>query len=70
MAYLDDLVTTRDSLVALRLASSASPKPSYNVHGHSVSWVEYLKYLSDEIDRLNAQIAQASPFEIVSQGIT
>lgn len=68
MALIDDLIALRSANVALRLSLTTSPKPTYNVHGHSFSWTEYQKYLSEEYDKLCEQIARESPFEIVSQG--
>lgn len=70
MAYIDDLTTARDNFAAKLAEVSASPKPTYNIDGQSVSWTEYYKFLSDQVERLNVQISSGDPFEVVSTGIT
>jgi len=70
MGYLDDLATARDNLAAKLAEVSANPKPSYSIDGQSVSWVEYYKFLADQIARLNAQINMGEPFEELSRGVT
>lgn len=70
MALVDDLIATRDALVAQRLAViQAGPKPSYSVHGHQYDWTAYLRYLGEEITTINKQIAQSQPFEFISQAV-
>jgi hypothetical protein len=68
MAWTDDLMATRDALVAQRLAViKAGSKPSYKVHGHEYDWTAYLRYLDEAITTVNKQIAQSEPFEFVSR---
>lgn len=67
MAYIDDLTTARDNFAAQLAEISASPKPTYSVDGQQVSWTEHYKFISEQIDKLNLQIAAASPFEIQTQ---
>jgi hypothetical protein len=68
--YADNLVVARDNTAALLAQITASPKPSYTVHGHSVSWTEYQRMLREQISGLNQLIAEANPFEFMSQAIT
>jgi hypothetical protein len=70
MAYIDDLITARNNFAAKLAAESANPKPTYSIDGQSVSWTEYYKFLSEQVDRLNEQINNGEPFEEVSQGVT
>lgn len=64
MSYLDDLATARDNFAAKLAEISVSPKPSYSIDGQSVSWTDYYRFLSDQVDKLNEQIAAGQPFEI------
>lgn len=68
--YLENLATARDNFAAKLAEISASPKPSYSIDGQSVSWTEYYKFLSDQVDKVNEQINSGEPFEEVGQGIT
>lgn len=70
MAYIDDLTTARDNFAAKLAEVSAAPKPTYSIDGQSVSWTEYYKFLSEQVERLNVQINNGEPFEVVSTGIT
>ncbi len=54
------------NLMAVRAEISASPKPSYSLHGHSYSWVEMYKYISSEIENLLRQRNQVAPWDIIS----
>ena len=64
--YLTSLMQARANAAARLAETLASPKPSYTVHGHSVSWTEYQKMLFDQIEKINQQIAQGTPFEFVT----
>ncbi len=68
--YAENLVTIRDNLVAQLVTDSANPQPSYVCDGQEVDWMGYYKFMSEQIDRLNLQIATADPIEIVSQGFS
>ncbi len=68
--YQENLTTARDNFATKLAEVSASPKPTYNIDGQSVSWTEYYKFLSEQIQSLNKQINEAEPFEEISQGIT
>lgn len=69
--YIENLTTARDNFAAKLAEISASPKPSYSApNGQSVSWVEYYKFLQEQVDKLNSQIStQGGPWEEVAEGI-
>lgn len=65
---LENLIAARDGFTA-RLAEVATDcKPSYSIDGQSVNWVQYYRFLSEQIDKLDSQIAAAEPYEFVSNG--
>jgi hypothetical protein len=68
MAYADNLITTRDQIAERLVEMTASPKPSYSVHGHTYHWGEYFELLTKQLEQVNRLIAQGSPVEIVTQG--
>lgn len=69
--WLDNLVIARDNLSAQLAAITANPKPNYSVDGESYSWMEYQRFLNDQIAGLTDQIAKGEAgFEIQSQGVT
>lgn len=61
-----DLNQTLANLIALRVEVLANPKPDYSVHGHAFKWVEFYKFISDEIKEVARQINQLQPWEIIS----
>jgi hypothetical protein len=67
-AVVGNVSQTLANLTALRAEISAAPKPSYRVHGHDFLWVEFYKYLSEEIDNCMRQLSRMQPFEQVSIG--
>jgi hypothetical protein len=70
--YLENLTTARDNFAAKLAEVSANPKPSYSApNGQSFNWVEYMRFLQEQVDKLNAQLsAQGGPWEEVAEGIT
>lgn len=65
----DLLLDTINSLIVERLrVSRAGPKVSYSIHGQSVKWGEYLKYLDDRIMALRRELAMSQPVEEVGFG--
>ena len=64
--YLTSLIQARDNAAARLAEILASPKPSYTVHGHSVSWTEYQEMLGEQIKAIDQLIAQGIPFEFVT----
>jgi len=74
MGYLDNLTQARLQISERLVEITTSPKPSYNVNGQQVSWTEYSKALTEQLDKLNDAIAagevDGTPFEIISQGFT
>lgn len=65
---LENLITARDGFTARLAEASTDCKPSYSIDGQSVNWVQYYRFLSEQIDKLDAQIAAAQPYEFVSKG--
>lgn len=63
MAAIDDLIISRNNVIAKYKEASTNPKPSYSVDGQSVSWESYLSNLSSEIDKLNKLIVMGMPDE-------
>jgi len=57
-----------NQLMALAAMITASPNPTYSVHGHSYQKGEYLEILGRQIEQFTKLNAQANPFEIVSRG--
>jgi hypothetical protein len=68
--FLNNLLTARDQ-VAQNLADlTANPKPNYKIDGQVVSWQGLFDSYLAQLEKLNAQIAAADPFEIHSRGFT
>lgn len=65
---LECLQQTRSNYVKQLLALSEKPKPSYSLDGQRVSWTEYQKFLTKQIELLDEQINRDDPYEFVSQG--
>lgn len=69
MAYdLATLTQIRDNYVAQKLELSANYKPDYSVDGQTVSWVNYMKYLDEQIEKTNREINAFAGGEVVSFG--
>jgi hypothetical protein len=68
--YLENLTTARDQIAANLAAITAQPKPTYSIDGQSVSWQSLFDSYIAQLDKLNALIAAAEPFEVQSQGGT
>lgn len=66
--YLENLKTARDNFASELATESASPKPSYSIDGQSVSWVEYYRFLREQITALDMAIAKGEPYQIDVQG--
>ena len=64
--YLTSLAMARDNAAARLAEILASPKPSYSVHGHTVSWNEYQEMLLRQIAACNQLIAQGNPVEFIT----
>ncbi len=69
--WLDNLVTARDNLSAQLADITLHPKPNYSVDGETYSWMEYQRFLAEQIAATTDMIAKGEAgFEIVSQGVT
>ena len=65
------LETARSNYVSTLATLSTEVKPTYNVNGQSFSWVEYQRFLLEQIDKIDLLlVADQTPFEHVSQGFT
>jgi len=66
--YLENLTTARDQVAANLAAITADPKPDYTIDGQTVAWQSLYDSYLEQLQRLNAQIAEADPFEFHSRG--
>ena len=64
---LETLKSARDALALKIAAVAADPRPSYSVGGQSVQHAEYFRTLTDQFDKLTAQIVALEPYCFVSQ---
>lgn len=61
----ENLITARDNFAANLASISASHKPTYSINGQSISWVDYMRFLQEQIALLDDAIArQDGGFEI------
>ncbi len=66
---LQNLKDTLSLLIAKQKEVVASPKPTYSIDGQSVSWGDYYRMLSDQIEAVKTQIIQAEPYIFVTQAM-
>lgn len=66
LTYYERLAKARDQYADILLDISLDPHPTYNIHGHSVSLESYQTMITEQLNRINALLAQ-EPFEVVSQ---
>lgn len=66
----EQLATIKTQTLAIMVTLTASPKPSYNIDGQSISWTEYMDMLQKKVDWVDKQLASIAPYEIHSQGFT
>lgn len=68
MSEATTLATIKANILAQLEDISANPKPNYSIDGQQVSWQSHFDSLMNALDRINAQINAAEPYEIVSRG--
>jgi ACT domain-containing protein len=68
MSDLTALATIKNNILAQLQDISANPKPNYSIDGQQVSWQSHFDSLMNALERINAQINAAEPYEIVSRG--
>jgi hypothetical protein len=68
--FLTNLLAARDQIAQNLADMTADPKPNYKIDGQVVSWQGLLDSYLSQMEKLNAQIAAADPFEIHSRGFT
>jgi hypothetical protein len=66
----EQIETIKSLALAQLVELRASPKPSYNLGGQSVSWETYLTSLERTVDWCDAKLTASEPFEISSQGVS
>lgn len=68
---IQQLYEARTNYVAQKLQLSTKKKPSYDIDGQKVDWVEYLKYIDGQIMAINGMIiAYEGPYEEITVGFT
>ena len=68
-----NLQTAKENYATILASISASPKPTYSIDGRSYSWVEYQKFLMEQMKAIDAQLSSESgddTFECVVTGGT
>jgi len=68
--FLNNLLAARDQIAQNLADMTADPKPNYKIDGQVVSWQGLFDSYLSQLEKLNAQIAAADPFEIHSRGFT
>jgi hypothetical protein len=68
--FLNNLLAARDQIAQNLADMTANPKPNYKIDGQVVSWQGLFDSYLSQLEKLNAQIAAADPFEIHSRGFT
>jgi hypothetical protein len=66
----EQIALIKSQAYANLVAITASPKPSYSIGDHTVSWTKYKESLRADIAWADAQLASIAPYEIHSQGFT
>lgn len=67
---LSTLQTIKTQLLARIEEVTASSNPNYTIDGQTVNSASYLDTLFKQLGKVDEQINQAEPFEVVSRGIT
>lgn len=65
---IQHLETIRSQTLQQIEAITASPKPTYRIGDQQVNWQEYLASLRDTVAWCDRQLADGTPFEVLSQG--
>lgn len=66
----EQIATIKTQTLARIVEITASPKPTYNIDGQSISWTEYLAQLQATVRWCDQQAAGDSPCEVLTQGYT
>jgi hypothetical protein len=66
----EQLETIKSQTLAQLVSLRASPKPTYNIDGQTVSWTDYLRSLEETITWCNAQLRGTEPAEVESRACT
>ncbi len=65
--WQENIEAALNNTAALLAEITKSPKPSYSVHGHTFSWVQYQEYLLNAMDRYRVMLAQGQPYEEIGR---
>lgn len=68
MTQAESLQTIRANILARIEDVTSKPRPNYNIDGQQVSWQGYFDSLMASLDKIDAQINAAEPYEIISRG--
>jgi len=66
----EQYATIKTQTLALLVAMTENPKPTYTIDGQTVKWAEYQTTLEDKIAWCDKMLAGEAPFEIHSYGYT
>jgi len=66
----EQYATIKTQTLALLVAMTTDPKPTYNIDGQMVDWAGYQKALEAKVEWCDKMLAGEAPFEIHSQGYT
>ena len=67
MTDLEKLQTVYGNLLTILVDTTTNPKPDYSIDGQQVSWAPYVNYIFGWLEKVEAQINAADPYELRSQ---
>lgn len=63
----ENLRTAYENFAAKLAEISEAPKPSYSIDGQSVSWVEYYRFLTEQMKAIRDELSANDPVEEISE---
>jgi len=69
MSWTSDIEVAMANTAALLRDITEKPRPSYELHGHRVSLMEYQKFLVESMDNYARLLARGQPWEEIGVGI-
>jgi len=66
---LENLQSAKASAIAKLAEIIANQKPSYQIDGQAVSWTDYYRMLTDQIEAINKLLIQEDPYFLLSQAM-
>jgi hypothetical protein len=64
------LAAIKSQALATLASVTATPKPSYQIDGQTVSWGEYIRQLTNLVEWCDRQLAGDEPFEFHTEAYT